>query len=414
MNNNGQDFFNNLNQFPNNEQNDYSNGFENNYSNNLSQTNYYRVSPMPDNLPSNQTNRNNKKIKLIILGVIIVGLIIVVVMFVFKNNDISDLGGKSNSKIKITKTIIKTSAEKIRSIRVLTNDNEYYIYDDDTQGFEKEELPFKAKESNDIYYLSTDGNVYLNYEEVQYMSPVKFNEKYVKLYSGIKEMSASKLNCAVFLDKNNDALAYNLITYNSNVDYCAFNASYDFDAIMNNVKHVVAGDNLNGYVDNNDNLYIKLTTQSEYKELLENVKDVSNFPYVLTNDGDLYLINVSKEIHPTEELTFKKIDTNVKEFKNCSLFGDYDIAYVVENKLFIPEIYIGELLTHDNGDNYLSVASANEVKEIIYYNGQFNNKKFVYADYKDKLHLYDSSKEIATYNYDLEGLEKVIEFANND
>ncbi len=218
------------------------------------------------NLLENKFSPKNNKVKYIFfIGTVI--LMAAVMIFVFKNdilkvtsNSNSSKENVNNDKLKIVQTDISTSFHEISELRVLTNDNQYYIYDKDTKDFIKEDLPFHAQNYANSFYLATNGDIYLNYENVKYTSPVKFDEKYVKLYSNITEMSINEFGCALFIDKNKNVLAYNMIAADHNEKVCAFDKRYDFKQIVSHVKHVITAFNFNGYLDENDTLYGKLAT----------------------------------------------------------------------------------------------------------------------------------------------------------
>jgi DNA mismatch repair ATPase MutL len=175
----------------------------------------------------------------------------------------------------------------------------------------------------------------------------------------------------------------------TNMIYCSLPKEYDgnFSKIASNVKGIESGSFDNGYITNDNELYVTLLKSPGYQKILSNV-DKTVGKVILTEDDKIYIIDeYSLEIA-------KKLDDNVSEVYNSG--GYYYLYKKNDNKYYsISTSYV---------DSIKELAFPN-IKTPYFYDG----KRFVYLNTNNKLVL---AKENDNTELDLSSnsIKKIYDF----
>ena len=291
--------------------------------------------------------------------------------------------GEGNTEVVKGSNIIQTYVSS-NCILMLDKKGDLYLYGKYTYGISNLEEP-KVIASDVKYFVPSGRLIIVKNDDSAYYSGLNIDgwgsaSEFEKVTDNVKSITSNTF-CFFIIDKDNNYVVRGPIKNSNSMKYCALPDTFDanFSKVATNVKGIESGDFSNGYVNENNELYVSVYNKPEYKMLLSDVKKVSG-TMVLTNSNKLYWIdNFSAEV-------VKLLDENVIEL--------YDIGiYKKADNTFHSGAYSTEPIKYTN------------IKIPYYYNG----KKTVYLSTNNKLVL---AGEVDKYELDLsvESMKKAYEF----
>lgn len=302
-----------------------------------------------------------------------------------KNN-----GGQSNVEKVKGSNIVQVGIND-DYVMMLDNKGDLHFYGEYTYGIKNIEKPKVV--ANDVKYFVQDGRlIIVKNDNSAYYSGLNIDgwgtaSDFEKVTDNVKYIASNSF-CFFIIDNNNNYIVRGPIKNSNTMRYCSLPETYDgnFSQIATNVKGITIG-MFNGYITNDNELYVSFISKPEYKKVLSNVKKVAG-PLILTEDNILYIIDEF-----SEEIT-KKIDENVSEVYDTS--GSYYLYKKNDNKYYS---------IHSNNVKNIKELTFPNIKTPYYYNG----KKLVYLNTNNKLVL---AGEVDKYELDLstKSIKKTYDF----
>ncbi len=392
------------------------------------QINNYELPTQP--VTDNSMVMNNKNKTIIILISLSVMLLILGLVLLLKSNTKKEEGKPSDIDNNILFCKVDTYFGRTIERVSVTTDQGYFSCGIGQKNFNKrDDLPFTPVVVQNGFYLMDNNEVYLYPKDFNTSIYTTTDKDYVQLASSIKQMSTSGYGCGLFLDVDNNVYAYNMIAKKETS--CGFNRKLNFEKMNIKAKYVISIDDFNGYVDENNTFYGKTEKQDTYIKIMDDVKEVSYFPYILTSDHILYglfgindiLNGLAGDIKVNTKIS-EKVDRFIDSNSKSGAFYEKEnkVYYLSDASISIAELDKSKYLTREDYNTYyLNFVEAKDIKEILFYYfgpnfGDESNKqigKFVYLDNQNKLHLYREGKEQEVVDYNLDGLLKVYNFVNN-
>ena len=332
------------------------------------------------NLNNLNTNKNNNKI-LIICSIVILLIIIVITILLTISKTKNDSNNKTNN-LNENKTgdIIQISIRN-NYVLMLDKNSNLYFYGD--KAYTKKVVYGKIEKiASKVKYFNDDGRLIIidNNDDAYYLGlssdgwGVKDNFEF--LTSNVKKISSSGF-CFYIIDNNNNYIVKAPINNSDSMKYCALPKNIDgnFSTIASNIKEILSDIYMNGYISNDNKLFLSIMENPGYNEIINNVKNVySN--YIITEDNKLYVVNYN---YKSEKIDINLIDEDVEEGFLCG----YNFSYRKNNNIFY--------LSDRNGK--FNKLNNNDIK-IPYYSDYGDT--FIYLNKNNKIVLQnsDTKKEL--------------------
>ncbi len=369
-----------------------------------------QVTPAPNNKPK-------KNLWLIIAAavVVLVGIIVGVVLATKGNGGGSDNGGSdnngSNGGSAVGANQISSISADFTTVVALSGDGTLYgvgevegLGGNSTAKVEEPAVLAKNVSSfiddNTLYYLDKSGTLYragLNYDG-------GLLHTFEETYSNVVSYDTFSGFCLAVVTKSGDAYITNGKLGTKN--YCGLTESTDgFKKVASSVKKVVTGYHFNGYINNNNELWIASSSDKEYSKKLDNVIDdgYDQFThYFLTSDGNLYKIDASSYDTELVETGVASVGDGFIKKKD----GDYYI-YVDEGYY-----YPFDLTEVTEKDGYYKVSFEDGIQEI-YYVYFVNSMKIVYLNKQGKIVMVSYNKEPKVVDNTISSIKDILDFINN-
>jgi hypothetical protein len=305
-------------------------------------------------------------------------------------------GSKNNSGQTNTENVKGSNIVQVgvasNYILMLDNKGNLYFYGKYPNGISNTEEPKVV--ATDVKYFVLDGRLLIvKNDNTAYYSGTKIDgwgvvTDFEKVTDNVKYIASNSF-CFFIVDNDNNYIVRGPINNATNMIYCSLPKEYDgnFSKIASNVKGIESGSFDNGYITNDNELYVTLLKSPGYQKILSNV-DKTVGKVILTEDDKIYIIDeYSLEIA-------KKLDDNVSEVYNSG--GYYYLYKKNDNKYYsISTSYV---------DSIKELAFPN-IKTPYFYDG----KRFVYLNTNNKLVL---AKENDNTELDLSSnsIKKIYDF----
>jgi len=255
-----------------------------------------------------------------------------------------------------------------------------------------ENVEMFVDEGTAIYYINTNNALY--YTGLKLQGGVE--DSFIQLKTKVQSVASYYGFCVITTDLNNNS--YGVVGKFTN-DACAlpFDKYSEFTQITTDVKQVFAFFNGNGYINNNNELFIIKDKETSYTKIMDNVKQIANVGFsihILTEDNSLYLLDFTTPI--------KKIADNVVDMSDNGLYFETkdDYLYFVkqgQNNLVISNEIDGyERLNFDN------------VEKIFY----VSYGKYVYLNKEHKIEMHTEYDKYILDN-DISSMEQILKFISN-
>ena len=249
-------------------------------------------------------------------------------------------------------------------------------------------------EGSVVYYITSNNDLY--YSGLRLEGGVEHS--FTKIKENVKQVASYAGFCLFILDFNNNSYG---ASGRFSEDACAL--SYDkyseLTPIASNVKQVFANYTRNGYINNNNELYVISGDESEYTKLIANVKKVVNIGfeyYVLTEDNILYISDDYNDENP-----IKKIAENVIDVADNGLYFKSSDGY-----LYFTD-YSNDLLVASDVEDYFRLKFDNVEKILYKY-----NRKYIYLNTDNKIEMYTEYDHYVLDN-DISSMVKMLEFVSD-
>ena len=214
-----------------------------------------------------------------------------------------------------------------------------------------------------IYYLNKANELY--YTGLKLEGGVE--DSFVKIKSNVSSFSSFSGFCITSVDLNGDLTGIVSSFVDKDIDCGLSKDKYrDFTKIASDVKQSFAFNGINGYVNNNNELFFSDGEGINYTKVMENVKNVFNHRriYILTLDNSIYYYDYFKN-------TFEKLsdgvinvynnDENYFEFEDGNLYY-YQYNYNEFRRLKYENI---KKNFHTSGGKYVLENDISSIKQIL-------------------------------------------------
>lgn len=264
-------------------------------------------------------------------------------------------------------------------VMMLDNKGDLHFYGEYANGIKNTEGPKVV--ANDVKYFVQDGRlIMVKNDNTAYYSGLNMDgwgvaSDFEKVTDNVKYIASNSF-CFFIIDNNNNYIVRGPIKNPNGMKYCSLPEEYDgnFSKIASNVKGIESGSFDNGYITNDNELYVSLLSKPEYKKVLSNVKNIVG-KLIITEDNMLYIID-----EYSEEIT-KKLDESVLEVystnglyylykkadnKYYSIYANYvdSIKELAFSNIKTPYFYDGKRLVYLNTNNKLVLAGETDKKEL--------------------------------------------------
>ena len=230
-----------------------------------------------------------------------------------------------------------------------------------------------VKNDDTAYYIGTDIDGWGTVKEFELLT------------SNVKKITSTNF-CFFILDKDNNYIVKAPLENITAKSWCALPKELDgdFSNITNNVKDIYSdGLSANGYLTDNNDLYISYRYDIGYKKVLSNVnKIVGN--RIITNEGIVYYLDYVDE----NGGEFVKSDDNIEDVYETEFGYIYKTS---DNEFFYR--------------NDIYKLEYNDIKVPYYY----NDSKFVYLNNNNRIVL---SGEVDTYELkvSIDSMKQIYDF----
>ena len=348
---------------------------------------------------SNNNAFSNKK-KLIILILIILLVIISILLFIlfnrklFNKNDVNNNSNNNQGNTEVTKgaEVIQLSISN-NYVLMLDKHGDLYLYGEyETSGIgigpESYEKPTKI--ASNVKYFDDYGRIIIvNNEDTAYYIGADIDgwgttDEFELVTSNIKKITSTNF-CFFILDKDNNYIVKAPLENITAKSWCALPKELDgnFSNITNNVKDIYSnGLGANGYLTDNNDLYISDMHDIGYKKALSNVNKIVG-DRIITNEGNLYYLD-----YDNGKWEFVKIIDNIEDVYATEFGYIYKTS---DNEFFYR--------------NNMIKLEYNDIKVPYYY----NDSKFVYLNNNNKIIL---SGEVDKYELkvSIDSMKQIYDF----
>ena len=247
--------------------------------------------------------------------------------------------------------------------------------------------------ASDVKYFVSDGRfTIVKNDDTAYYTGLNIDgygvvSDFEKVTDNVK-LIASNSFCFFIVDNDNNYIVRGPLKNSNAMKYCALPEGFDgdFSKIESNVKGVEVGSFDNGYITNDNELYVSLTTKKGYKKVLSNVKKIVG-KLILTEDNSLYIID-----QYSDEIA-KKLDEKVSDVYSTN--GFYYLYKKTDGKHYsMSSLYEGDI----------KELEFSNIKTPYYYDG----KRLVYLNTNDKLVL--AGEDNNELDLSKDSIKKIYEF----
>ena len=350
----------------------------------------------------NQGSNEKPKAKVIVIAVLVVALILVGGILLFNS---FNSGDNDNSGLDNNSAIINNGGSwSLKSIEIysqgiigLTNDNALYAIGkfgafknikvlgdgDKIVKISDNVIDYSTAYGLAVYYVDKDNDLYRAGGDFKGGEL----ESFEKAYDDIDSYMVYKNFCLSVVNKKGEMYIHNGIVKG----HCGFSyqeSTNGFKKVADNVKKPIVGNKYNGYIDQNNDLYVSIDGGNTYKKIIDDVIDYNDNLF-LTRDGKLYSVkddNANLLFDNVEKITSSGRFYKIKG-GNFYGFSKYDTD---SDYLEFSSDDIVDVLYSDN--DYFSLGKAvvinNDGDFVLYNNGTI---------YKTLKNTYESMKDILNF-----------------
>jgi len=404
----------------------YNNPIPNNQTiNNSLNQNIQEPIQVQNNVFTNNNGENNnnssKKTKLfLIIGIVFI-LLLIIVLLVFglsnkkednnpnTDNEQENIEKPNNSQNSISGTISKMHVSFDHIIALSTNDKLYGVGKFYGLGEDKDEFSEPTLIANNVKdFISGQALYYLDNNNDLYRAGLNYNfgviKEFEKHYENVKQFDTYMGLCLSLTTKDNKYY----FTNGKTKDFCGSKeALKELNQYAEDVKFGFSAYHFNGYVNNDNELYISTDVNEEYKKAMDDVIDYSaslSFVRVLTANNEVYEVSVDMT---TKEVTKELLGSDVKEleFDYVKKEDNKYYAYIdVDNRIVDSRLNNSEI-TKTSGYYKFNM---DDIKDIYYYTPSIT--KMVYLNNDNKIVLGFIGKEDIKIDNKIENIKKILEF----
>lgn len=242
-------------------------------------------------------------------------------------------------------------------------------------------------EGSAIYYINNDNELY--HTGLKIKGGVE--DSFVKIQSNISSFSVHSGLCITSVDLKGDltGIVSSFAVKEANCGLSEDKYS-DFTKIASDVKQSFVTFAMNGYINNNNELYFSDDEGMNYTKVMENVKEVFN------RAGALYILTLDNSLYDYDyfENSFKKLSDGV-------------IDVHIKDKFYF-EFEDGNLYYYNYNYNEFQSLKYDNIKKIFYSSGD----KYVYLNNDNKIELRTEYDEYVLEN-DVSSIKQILEFVSD-
>ena len=373
------------------------------------------VSPEPSvaQPAANVPQAKNKKpliIAIIVAVILVIGILLFLIFGakIFSGGSEGGNGGNSNGgggNVDVVGSNIVQIDVDSYNVLMLDKNGDLYLFGKIAYAMESTEQPLKiasnVKSFDNTGHLSIiDKDGKASYVGGLNIDGLGTTKEFSSIMDNVKAVSSNTF-CFYIIDGDNNYIVRAPLKNENVMKYCALPEGQDgnFSKIANGAKAIFSGSFSNGYVDNNNDLYISGVDATGYQKVLSGIKKIVDGA-VLTDDGSLYIISVSGE-----EVSAKKLVDGVADIYGRTATGN--VTYKSNDGKFYY-VY-ADIADADPGkkDLYIYQIPYDDIKTLIYY---FNDTKIAYISTNGKIVLNGEGATKQELELDTSSMKAIYEF----